>query len=145
MLKLDLNPKPNVLKQFAFFAVIGLPLIVFAVLKICGTWSWTDSWTHPAMLLAFGLGALQLLLFLGGLRAPTRWLFVLLMVLALPIGFVLSHVLMALIYYLVFTPMGLLFRLFGRDALHRRPDPRAASYWHVRGAQRSGASYFKLY
>jgi hypothetical protein len=28
----------------------------------------------------------------------------------------------------MFTPMGLIMRLFGSDPMHRRPDPKAASY-----------------
>lgn len=47
----------------------------------------------------------------------------------LPIGFVVSHVIMAVLFYLVITPFGLVFRLIGRDALHRKFDPAAESYW----------------
>ena len=32
-------------------------------------------------------------------------------------------------YYLVFTPIGLLFRLMGKDSLRLRFDPNAGSYW----------------
>src|SRR5687768_13101757 len=37
-----------------------------------------------------------------------------------PIGWVVSHGLLAIIYYLVLTPIGLIFRLLRRDALRRR-------------------------
>jgi len=145
MLKIDLKPKEHVLAQFAWVALFGLPLIAGVVLKFCGLWSWTTSWTHPAMLCTAAVGALQLVLFLAGLRAPTRWLFVVLMLVALPVGFVLSHALMMLVYYVVMTPMGLVFRLFGRDAMGRKFDRSKASYWHPRGPARDPASYFKLY
>lgn len=145
MIKLNFRPESRILAQFAWVALVGLPLIAFAVLKICGLWSWTDSWTHPAMLWSAGVGAGQLLLYLAGLREPTRWIYAVLMVVAVPIGFVLSQVLMAAIYYLVFTPIGLCFRLVGRDAMGRRADPSRKSYWHDRGPPRSPASYFKLY
>ncbi len=141
MLKLDLNPKPNILRQFAFVAVVGLPLIAFVILRLCGAWSWT----HPAFLSAVGLGLVQLALFLAGWQPLTRWVFVVLMVVALPFGFVVSQVLMALIYYLVMTPIGLVFRLIGRDAMGRKIDRTKTSYWHDRGPARSPASYFKLY
>ena len=145
MMKLNLKPEPRILKQFAFFAVIGLPLIAFAVLKLSGAWSWTESWTHPAMLWSAGVGVTQLVLFLAGISAPTRWIYVVLMIVALPIGFVLSQVLMAMIFYLLFTPIGLFFRLTGRDVMGRKIDPAKTSYWHDRGPARSPASYFKLY
>ncbi len=41
---------------------------------------------------------------------------------AAPIGFVISHVFLAVIYYLVITPIGLIFRLTGRDAIGRKID-----------------------
>ena len=141
MLKLDLNPKPQVLGQFAWIAVIGLPLIAFAVLRMCGAWSWT----HWAFLGAAGVGVLQLLAWLAGAKAPSRGIYVVIMVLAFPIGFVLSQVLMAIVFYLVMTPIGLVFRLIGRDAMGRKIDRSLPSYWHDRGPVKDPASYFKLY
>lgn len=145
MIKLNLRPERRILQQFAYFAVLGLPLIAFAVLKIGGAWSWTESWTHPAMLWTAGVGVAQLVLFLAVTDVVTRWIYAGLMVIAFPIGFLLSQVLMALIFYLLFTPIGLFFRLTGRDAMGRKPDPSKTSYWHDRGPARSPASYFKLY
>jgi hypothetical protein len=141
MLKLDLKPKPHILKQFAFFGVVGLALIAFAILRLCGAWSFT----HPAFLVASGIGVLQLVLFLVGVTVVTAWLYAGLMIVAFPIGFVLSQVLMAAIYYLVMTPIGLVFRLIGRDAMGRKLELSKPSYWHDRGPQRSPSSYFKLY
>ncbi len=46
-----------------------------------------------------------------------------------PIGWAVSHALLALIYYLVLTPIGLVRRALGRDALDRRFDRSAPSYW----------------
>lgn len=147
MLKLDLDPKPRVLKQFAWFAVIGLPLLAAMVLRFATGLKMSDAalWTHPAMLVVGGVAVLQLVVFLAGFRKLTWALYAGLMVVFFPVGFVVSMVLMTLIYYLVFTPLGLVFRLMGRDALGRKPDPRQATYWHERGAPRSAASYFKLY
>ena len=142
MFKLDLDPPKRQLQQFAFIAVVGLPLIALVVLRFCGL-GW--AFGHPAVLIALGVGVLQLVLFLAGFRPLTRAVYVVLMIVALPIGFVLSHVLMAVIFYLVMTPIGLVFRLIGRDAMGRKRDPKARSYWHDRGPARSPASYFKLY
>lgn len=38
-------------------------------------------------------------------------------------------VLLAILFFLVIAPIGLLLRLFGRDVLRLRRDPAAASYW----------------
>ena len=48
---------------------------------------------------------------------------------AFPIGWVVSHVLLAAIYYGVFTPIGWLLRLAGKDPMARRFDRSARSYW----------------
>ena len=66
-----------------------------------------------------------------GRLAPHRAhrLNVLWMRLALLLSRVTNPVITALLFYLVFTPFALFFRLTGRDALSRRRDPAAASYW----------------
>lgn len=48
---------------------------------------------------------------------------------AFPIGWTVSHLLIALVYYLVLTPIGLLMRAAGYDPLQRRFDRTAATYW----------------
>jgi ABC-type uncharacterized transport system permease subunit len=60
------------------------------------------------------------------LRRPlyVGWLYA-----AYPIGFVVSHVILAAIYYLVFTPVGLLLRALGKDPMQRAFDRQAKSYW----------------
>jgi hypothetical protein len=49
------------------------------------------------------------------------------------LGAALAHIVnsvaMAALFYLVFTPCGLLMRLLGKDPLLLRFDPSAASYW----------------
>lgn len=141
MLKPNFHPEPRVLRQFAVFAIVGLPLLAALVLRMLGTFAWT----HPALYVAAGLGLLQFVLFAARVPAPARWLYVGLTVVALPIGFVLSQVLMAVIYYFVITPIGLVFRLIGRDAMGRKREPQRASYWHDRGPMRKPSSYFRLY
>jgi len=64
---------------------------------------------------------------------------------AFPIGFVVSHVILALIYYLVFTPIGLLLRLFGKDPMSRKIDREAASYWVEHDPHRDPARYFRQF
>jgi hypothetical protein len=61
-----------------------------------------------------------------------RWVYLGMSYLAWPIGFVISHILLAIVYYLVFTPIGLVMRLFGYDPLTRRSDLSAESYWCLR-------------
>ena len=48
---------------------------------------------------------------------------------AFPIGWVVSHLVLAAIYYLVFTPIGLILRAAGKDPMTRAFDRSAQSYW----------------
>ena len=146
MIKLNLRPEPRILRQFAWIAAFALPLLG-ALFTRTGPWydvtSW--GWMSTAVKVLLAIGVAQLALLLLGVRHVTLALYVVLATVAFPIGFVLSHVLIALIYYVVITPIGLVFRLMGRDALGRRIDRSLPSYWHDRGAPRPASSYFKLY
>jgi hypothetical protein len=62
-----------------------------------------------------------------------------------PIGWLVSHLLLALIYYLVLTPIGLLMRLAGYDPLRRRRDPSASSYWIDRQPDVEPHRYFRQF
>jgi hypothetical protein len=42
---------------------------------------------------------------------------------------IVSPVILAFLFYVVFTPFGLVMRLIGNDPMRRRGDPDASSYW----------------
>jgi Saxitoxin biosynthesis operon protein SxtJ len=50
---------------------------------------------------------------------------------ARPIAWVVQNLALAIIYYLVFIPVGLVHRLIGRDALLLRRQPAEASLWVI--------------
>lgn len=80
---------------------------------------------YPALM---WIGAVLVVL---GTVAPVvlRPLYRLWMLFAVALGFVMTRVILTVFYYLVLTPVGLLFRVIGRDALNRRLDRQAESYW----------------
>lgn len=51
------------------------------------------------------------------------------MAVAFPIGWTVSRVLLALVFYGLFTPLGLLFRLMGRDRVQRGYRSDRETYW----------------
>jgi hypothetical protein len=65
------------------------------------------------------------LLFPPAIR-PVRWV---LLKIGHALGWFNTRLILILLYFLVFTPIGLLLRLFGKDLLNRRRDPSAATYW----------------
>jgi hypothetical protein len=70
----------------------------------------------------------------AGLLRPRllRPLFVGCAVLTFPAGWLTSTLLLTCLYYGLFVPLGLLFRLLGRDALNLRRRLGRASYWTAR-------------
>ncbi len=59
-----------------------------------------------------------------------------------PIGFVVSYLMLIAIYYLMITPLGLVMRVFGYDPMSRRLDPVARSYWVARHPPATIDRYF---
>jgi hypothetical protein len=75
-----------------------------------------------------------------------RLVFVGMSYLAWPIGFVVSHVVLALVYYGVLTPIGLLMRIFGYDSMKKKFDPETATYWVKRSTTPADAkTYFRQF
>ncbi|MCS7046050.1 MAG: SxtJ family membrane protein [Gemmataceae bacterium] len=65
------------------------------------------------------------------------------MILAFPVGWLVSRLVLACLFYGLFTPLGLAFRLFGRDALALRPRPHDNSYWRPKPPPGNAKSYFR--
>ena len=75
--------------------------------------------------------AVGAVIFLAGLVWPKSLalLYKAWMALALVLGFVMSHIILALAYYIVLTPVGVFMRILRKDPLTLRFDPKADSYW----------------
>lgn len=58
-----------------------------------------------------------------------RLAYILWMGLGITIGLVTSPIIMGILYLVLIVPVGLFFRLTGRDLMRRKIDPQAASYW----------------
>ena len=133
--KLDLRPDGRKLRQFAVAWVVFFGLIWAPILLLRGHW--------PAAGVA---GAVATLGGVAGAVRPAvlRPAFVALSLVTLPIGWIVSAVALAVMYYLVVVPIGLVLKLAGRDPLRRGLDPSAATYWRER-EQPSDADYFRQF
>ena len=80
------------------------------------------------------------------LRPLRRLLFVGWMIAVYPLSWTLSHLLFAIIYFLVVTPIGVLSRLFGYDplALGDKLEGRS-SYWVERSQPSDVSRYFRQF
>lgn len=115
----------------AFVAVVGLVV-----------WRKTGALEIAAIIWALALPSLLLSFVAPRVMKPV---FVGLMYLSYPIGFVLSHVMFFVFYVTTITPIGLFMRLIGRDALRRKRDPGATTYWTKREPETDTKRYFKQF
>jgi hypothetical protein len=60
-----------------------------------------------------------------------------------PIGWFVSRVALGVLYFAVFTPIALVFRLIGRDVLKRSFDPKAKTYWESYRPNRGVERYLR--
>ena len=74
-----------------------------------------------------------------------RFIYVGWMVLAFPIGWTVSQVMLAIMFFGLFTPIGLVFRLIGRDPLQRTRPSGRESYWEPKPTPADLRRYFKQF
>jgi hypothetical protein len=132
------NPTRRTLRRFAM-----LWFLFFALLAIYQAAVRHENAFTPA--LAFCV--LGVLLGPFGIAWPGlfRPLFVGSMVAAFPLNYVTSRLVLALIFYGMFMPLGLLFRLVGRDPLGCRSHPEQRSYWLAKPGAAGPQSYLRQF
>jgi hypothetical protein len=126
-------PHKNTLRQFA-----GFWLVFFGSLA-----AWRI-WHRQLDVRTETLGVLAVLVGGAGLVRPDamRWIYTAWMGAAFPIGWTVSRVILASLFYGVVTPLALMFRMKGRDVLHlRRPQTR--SYWNLKTGASDVNDYFR--
>src|SRR4051812_3937111 len=111
-------PKRHTLRQFA-----ALWLLFFG--SLAGSRLWHGRMDAQAGMLAI----LAVLVGAAGLIKPhlMRWIYTVWMTAAFPIGWVVARAMLAILFYAGLTPLAVVFRLMGRDALRLR-RVRAGSY-----------------
>jgi len=145
MIEINLNPDDDVLRKFGGIALVGFGFIA------------AIAW-YEKLIFAFGLGdarvavagtfaclALYSAFFSLAWPRANKPVYIALTIVSYPIGFVLSHLIMGSLFYLLITPVGIAFRVIGRDPMERRWDPDAESYWIDSAAPRPKEGYFKQF
>ena len=142
----DWNPAPRTLRGFGFVS-----LLFFGGLGAGTLWrgQLLGVAVEPATAQAVGiaLGALGAISGVLAVIAPRalRAQYVILTAVTLPIGWVISHTALALLYFGVITPIGLVRRAVAGDPLERGIDRQAKSYWVRRPASPSIERYFRTF
>lgn len=121
MIEINWHPKRKELRNFGIIALIALALISLLLYLLKGL---GIQWIAI-------LNSLGLTIFLSSIISAklTRMIYLGLTLVTLPIGWVVSFLLLAIFYFLLITPLALIFRMAGRDSLNRTFDSTTDSYW----------------
>lgn len=120
------NPDTAARRVFAKSLVIGFPslAVVFLLAGYFAGKGWNISFA--LQLGGFGAGAGALFYAVPAIARP---FYVAWYALACCIGLVVGNVVLALIFYVLVTGIGLLKRLGGRQPIRKTPDHQAKTYW----------------
>ena len=134
MIAIQWNPGRKQLRQFAgiwfpaFCALVG-----WSIARKTGHWHEVEiGWAIAGIISIAGLVFPPLI----------RPIFVGLILLTYPIGWVVSHILLGTIFYGIVTPIGLLLRATGHDSLDLKM-PKSASMWKRPVGKTDVASYLR--
>ena len=136
LIQIDHNPSPRQLNVFGviwllFFGVVGGIALNNSGLMPVATVIWGLAVAVPVV--GWIVPAFMRLVYVGMAYA------------ALPIGFLVSYLILMIVYYLVLTPIGLMMRLFGFDPMNRHFDGNVDTYWCPREQDDSLSGYFRQF
>lgn len=142
LVELQWKPDDKTLREFSefwmfFLGMVGAPLALFEI-------GWFAYGGRPLAITLWVLAVAGRLI--GAFRPQwMRPVFVGMSLLALPIGWTVSHLALALIYFGVFTPVAIVFRIIGRDALNRKIDKSAKTYWEAYNPNQGKKRYLRQF
>jgi uncharacterized membrane protein YciS (DUF1049 family) len=145
IVELNFDPDERTLRQFGFIALFGFSVLALLAFFERAIFAFGLGQARPAVALTLGILSVCALAF-SLLWPRGNWpLYVGLSVVTFPIGFVLSYVILAILFFLVIAPIGALLRVLGRDPLARGYDPSALSYFQKCRPARPKAHYFRQF
>jgi len=105
-------------------------------------WRWD---TQVGAYTIWGIGAAVTLIYVA-VPQSRRWIYLGWNYAVFPIGWTVTHLMLAGVYYLAFTPVGLIMRMVGRDPMQRKLDREGSTYWiEHRTGTGSKARYFRQF
>ncbi|MCH7558203.1 MAG: hypothetical protein IIB56_12220 [Planctomycetes bacterium] len=137
LVEINWYPKRKQLQSFGKIALVASAIISLLFYLLKGV---AIQWALAIFAVGFIIFASSVI----SLRL-TRMIYVGLVAVTFPIGLVVSFTLLMAFYFLMLTPVGLFFRLIGRDALGRKFDPAADSYWLQRKPPENPERYFQQF
>ena len=106
-----------------FGIIIGPILLIIGAILL-----WKNNINYPIFMI------IGIILLVSGLVIPIilKPIYFLWMIFATILGWIMTRVILSLLFYTIFTPIGLIPRVFGKQFLELRWDKSKESYWNFR-------------
>ena len=137
LIEVNWQPSPKYLRSFGTIGILGTSIIAILLYLIKGL----------ALGWCFSIITVGFVIFISSRISlkVTKGIYISFTLLTLPIGMAVSFFLLGVFYYLVLTPIGLFFRLIGRDILKRKFEPDTDSYWIKRRCKEDLNRYLRQF
>ncbi len=137
LIELNVDPSRRDLRIFGGILFPGFFALLGAIL-----WKVTGSLPVAAAVwgTAFCVTMIMLIYFPATRIVYLGWMYA-----AYPIGWTVSHAMMAIAYYLMLTPLGIVMRTVRKDPLGQKIDKADKSYWTPRKPAESIDQYFRQF
>ena len=106
-----------------FGITIGLILLIIA-----GFLFWKEKESYQ-IFLTVGTILFVLVILVPAVLKPIYWIW---MIFATILGWIMTRVILSLLFYIIIVPIGLILRAFGKQFLKLRWDKSKGSYWNYR-------------
>ena len=119
-----------------FGTTIGVILLIIAWFLF---WKEKESFQ---ILLTFGVTLCILGIVIPFILKPIYWVW---MIFATILGWIMTRVILSLLFYIIVTPIGLISRLFGKQFLELKWNKIDTTYWNYRSKRLNRDSYEKQF
>lgn len=146
LVEINWTPDARTLKNFGFICVVFL-MVAGAWIFLRHSFLFFDFVENTAIRAACTLWGIACVFFIASVVYSKAMypIYLALVTISLPIGFVVSHIAMAFLYYCIFTPFGVVFKIMKRDVLERKFESDRQSYWVKRNRETDRQRYFRQY
>ena len=117
----NIKSKKSDLRNFGI--TIGIILLI-----ISGFLFWKEKESFQ-IFLAIGIILFLIAISIPAVLKPVYWIW---MIFAIILGWFMTRLILSLLFYVIFTAIGLTLRLFGKQFLELRWDKSKESYWNFR-------------
>jgi len=142
---LDFNPPPRTLRNFGLIGLAAFGLLALLAERHIWAFAKLPAGATPPTVYVLGALAAYCGLFAFVAPAALKRLYIGLSVVGFPIGYVISYLVVTIMFFIIITPIGVAMRLFGRDAMKLKFDPLATTYWIKRQPPETVNRYFRQF